>query len=119
MKSITFKYTLTEEQIITIAKGLGYSDTMTEVTPETGEWTSRPSDILPENYITDQLSQRIEAIITPIFLKETEEKLNAQKEAVESQVHNIINSQKEVTVEDVPTPSARTTGFLSTIGIGK
>lgn len=108
MKTITFKYTLTEEQIITIAKGLGYSDTITEVTPETGEWTSRPSDILPENYITGQLSQRIEAIITPIFLKETEEKLNAQKEVVESNIQSVINSQQTITVEETASPEETT-----------
>lgn len=108
MKTITFKYTLTEEQINIIAKGLGYSDTITEVTPETGEWTSKPSDILPENYITGQLSQRIEAIITPIFLKETEEKLNAQKEVAESNIQSVINSQQSITVEETASPEETT-----------
>lgn len=107
MKTITFKYTLSDEQIKTIAHGLGYTDTTTKIS-ETGEWVTIDNPTTPEQFITERISQLVEEKITPIFLQETAAKLDAQKIEIGNTIQSAINAQKEVLVEDVIEPAEPT-----------
>ena len=98
---ITLTYTLEDTQLNLVAKGLGYTDTTTEINPETQEWRQVPNQQTPTEYIINQFTTMIESRVKPLFLAELEAGIQAQRSAAIEQVSAAIDSAREVITESV------------------